>query len=349
MNGAGRNGPGRNGTLSPISTVSSDSTLVSKYQNLNGNENPYSPGLSSSSYGGSPLASPPVSSDGRMSNAMRDHIGNGNPSPPSSVARSSDGNGLYSAGMSQEAKRERVARLEESLQEHYNVLKGYLSSQLSGDLGARPNRARDKLLRLSMGQFEELSTDVYDELRRREDMRLARAKNVPRSLLPIKDFHPKRNQARQKLASLPPDRFRQLATDVFYELERRFPRFSGRPGSPALSVASSRGGRRPGPGSMGPPRRATSRGPAGTPPPAYRAEPPSSSGPGTGSPEDEFRKPLPKQFQQNTIVPNKGTMVEDESGEEEAETDLYDLSRLSKRSAKSGNSSEVRRLHGLQR
>ncbi|KAL9079419.1 MAG: hypothetical protein Q9157_001718, partial [Trypethelium eluteriae] len=337
MNGAGRNGPGRNGTLSPISTVSSESTLVSKYQPLNGADNPYSPGLSSGSYGGSPLASPPASSDGRMSNAMRDRMGSGNPSPPSSVARSSDGNGLYSAGMSQEAKRERAARLEEALQEHYTMLKGYLASQLRGDLGARPNKARDKLLRLSMGQFEELSTDVYDELRRREDMRLGRAKNVPRFLLPIKDFHPKRNQARQKLATLPPDRFRQLATDVFYELERRFPRFSGRPGSPTLSIASSKGGRS-GPGSMGPPRGSSRAG--GGPPPSYRPSPPGSSGPGMSSPEDDYGKPLPKQFQQNTIVPNKSTMVEDESGEEEGETDLYDMSRLSKPSVKSGNSSE---------
>ncbi|KAL9091089.1 MAG: hypothetical protein Q9165_005016 [Trypethelium subeluteriae] len=337
MNGAGRSGPGRNGTLSPISTVSSESTLVSKYQQLNGADNPYSPGLSSASYGDSPLASPPASSDGRMSNAMRGRMGNGNPSPPSSVARSSDGNGLYSAGMSQEAKRERAARLEEALQEHYAMLKGYLASQLRGDLGARPNKARDKLLRLSMGQFEELSTDVYDELRRREDMRLGRAKNVPRFLLPIKDFHPKRNQARQKLASLPPDRFRQLATDVFYELERRFPRFSGRPGSPALSIASSKGGRS-GPGSMGPPRGSSRAGER--PPPSYRPSPPGSSGPGMSSPEDDFGKPLPKQFQQNTIVPNKSTMVEDESGEEEGEPDLYDMSRSSKPSVKSGNSSE---------
>ncbi|KAI9659025.1 MAG: component of the polarisome [Bathelium mastoideum] len=336
MNGAGRNGPGRNGTLTPISTISSDSTLVSKYQQLNGTDAPYSPGLSSASYGGSPLASPPPYSD-----TMRDKMGNGNPSPPSSVARSSDGNGLYSAGMSQEAKRQRVARLEEALQEHYTVLKGYLASQLRGDMGPRPNRARDKLLRLSMGQFEELSTDVYDELRRREDMRLARAKNVPRYLLPIKDFHPKRNQARQKLATLPPDRFRQLATDVFFELERRFPRFSGRPGSPALSVASSKGGRS-GMGSMGPPRL-SNRG-AGGPLGSNRVSPPESNEQGAGSPEDEYGKPLPKQFQQNTIVPNKSTMVEDESGEEEGETDLYNLSRLSKRSAKSGSSSEISQL-----
>ena len=42
--------------------------------------------------------------------------------------------------------------------------------------------------------------------------------------LPVKDeFHPKRNQARQKLATLPQNRFKDLASDVYYELERRYP------------------------------------------------------------------------------------------------------------------------------
>jgi hypothetical protein len=39
------------------------------------------------------------------------------------------------------------------------------------------------------------------------------------------DFHPKRNQARQKLATLPKTRFKDLASDVFYELDHRFPHF----------------------------------------------------------------------------------------------------------------------------
>lgn len=37
------------------------------------------------------------------------------------------------------------------------------------------------------------------------------------------EFHPKRNQARQKLATLPKNRFKDLSSDVFFELERRFP------------------------------------------------------------------------------------------------------------------------------
>jgi hypothetical protein len=44
--------------------------------------------------------------------------------------------------------------------------------------------------------------------------------------LPVReDFHPKRNQARQKLATLPISRFEDLSSDVYYELARRYPEF----------------------------------------------------------------------------------------------------------------------------
>jgi hypothetical protein len=44
--------------------------------------------------------------------------------------------------------------------------------------------------------------------------------------LPVRDdFHPKRNQARQKLATLPTSRFKDLSSDVYYELVRRYPEF----------------------------------------------------------------------------------------------------------------------------
>jgi hypothetical protein len=39
------------------------------------------------------------------------------------------------------------------------------------------------------------------------------------------DFHPKRNQARQKLSTLPKSRFKDLASDVYYELGKRYPEF----------------------------------------------------------------------------------------------------------------------------
>jgi len=44
--------------------------------------------------------------------------------------------------------------------------------------------------------------------------------------LPVReDFHPKRNQARQKLATLPASRFEDLSSDVYFELARRYPEF----------------------------------------------------------------------------------------------------------------------------
>ena len=50
--------------------------------------------------------------------------------------------------------------------------------------------------------------------------------------LPVReDFHPKRNQARQKLATLPASRFKDLSSDVFYELSRRYPEFKEQVGS----------------------------------------------------------------------------------------------------------------------
>ncbi|WFD21048.1 component of the polarisome [Malassezia caprae] len=80
------------------------------------------------------------------------------------------------------------------------------------------SNAREKLTRLNKQQFSELSTDVHDELQRRQDVQ----QQMP--YLPGRDdFHPKRNQARQKLSTLPKSRFRDLASDVFFELERRYP------------------------------------------------------------------------------------------------------------------------------
>jgi hypothetical protein len=57
--------------------------------------------------------------------------------------------------------------------------------------------------------------------------------------LPVRqDFHPKRNQARQKLATLPKNRFKDLASDVFFELRRRYPEFEEQ----AIEVRGTRGG-----------------------------------------------------------------------------------------------------------
>ena len=206
--------------------------------------------------------------------------------------------------------------MEEKMSQHYAILKRYLAQSLRDEKGnPKPNRARDKLLRLSPVQFQELSTDVYDELLRRQSAAAQQANHrgngpgqVPPYLLPRENFHPKRNQARQKLATLPPPRFRDLATDVFYELERRFPMFPGRDisrvGSPATSVRGS-------------PSRAVT--PTGARP-GYSPRNPSLGSqvmaglgiPGVEGQSDGYGRPTAKTFQSNTIVPNKSTMVEDD-------------------------------------
>ncbi|KAG9038295.1 component of the polarisome [Tulasnella sp. JGI-2019a] len=106
--------------------------------------------------------------------------------------------------------------------EHYEELSVFLASHLAKEPANSRSSAREKLTRLTKQQFQELSTDVYDELVRRNNN--AEQNDVP--FLPVRDdFHPKRNQARQKLATLPKTRFKDLSSDVFFELGRRYPEF----------------------------------------------------------------------------------------------------------------------------
>ncbi|TLD23395.1 cell polarity protein-like protein [Venturia nashicola] len=277
---------------------------------------------------------PPVSSghtsgssttDGAMQNSLRRPSTNGNPSPPSSISRSSDDNGLYAHSVAGSVDGRRAFMMEESLSEHYRVLKNYLAAYLNSERSdPRQNRARDKLLRLTSVQFQELSTDVYDELLRREDDRRrggpgAPGNPTPKYLLPKQNFHFKRNQARQKLSTLPPDRFRQLATDVFFELERRYPRFldpNDRPISLTPSVASMGGRSVSSMGGRGfqPPPRTASHGPG--PSEAQRNGYGPGVQPGLDNPPNDYGRPLPKTFQSNIIVPEKGLMVEDDEDED---------------------------------
>ncbi|KAJ3994146.1 hypothetical protein F5050DRAFT_573423 [Lentinula boryana] len=106
---------------------------------------------------------------------------------------------------------------------HYDELHRYLTAYLARAPPNSRSTARQKLTRLTIQQFHELSTDVYDELIRRKS-----EKEVP--FLPVREeFHPKRNQARQKLATLPTSRFEDLSSDVYFELARRYPEFKEDP------------------------------------------------------------------------------------------------------------------------
>lgn len=356
----------RNGPLSPVSIDDNEWSEKEKYNN---DDSPYQMNRGQ-------LASPPVSSgsNGIMNGGFppRGSSGGspGNPSPPSSVGRSSIGTGLYAGSDSGQGKRDE--QFEGILSEHYVALKRYLAASLRDEKGnPRPNRARDKLLRLSPVQFQELSTDVFDELLRRQQTG-RRTPNGARNdqgpppyLLPKDTFHPKRNQARQKLSTLPPPRFRDLATDVFYELERRFPRFAGGDISRIGSPASARG--RGDKGSMGdyPPRgqsrmrrpsdassvtaysmRSESRN-APRMPPGGNMNGSLGIPPSPGIPPNDYGRPTPKTFQSNTIVPNKSTMVEDdESAVEDNDDDDGDAFGLEgaarqRESKKSDRSSDV--------
>ncbi|KAJ6131509.1 hypothetical protein N7523_001215 [Penicillium sp. IBT 18751x] len=290
------------GAMSPVSIDGSDWSGLNTYQK---SDPPFSPTISSRGN----LATPPTSGvpSAPLSPTVPTPTGSGNPSPPSSIAaRSSVG----TVGGDAPPSGIRRRQMEEILSSHYTALKRFLNASYRDDrLNARSNKARDKLLRLSPTQFHELSTDVYDELIRRQQATPPPGRpprpDVPTFLPPRADFHEKRNHARSKLASLQHQRFRDLATDVFCELERRFPHFTGRgrppPGAmpPGARGSQSRGGGRMGGGRGGYP--------SGGPPSPF----PPRTGSLGGPPSMNGDGPFPRSFQSNTMVPNKSTMVED--------------------------------------
>ncbi|KAI9730669.1 MAG: component of the polarisome [Cirrosporium novae-zelandiae] len=284
---------GRSGTLSPVSVAGSEWSGISKYESMPGTPGgmgtfpQFNPGpgphrgldtppmSANGSNGPPPLNRQPTGGSGPPSRPP-----SARPSPPSSVARSS------TATIPDERK---LAMMEQGLRQHYGILQRYLAPSLNHEReNPRVKKAKDKLLRLSAVQFHELSTDVYDELIRRQaasreskGSHTPAQPSVPPALPPRDDFHPKRNHARQKLSTLPPPRFRDLATDVFYELERRFPKFStdaargppGRPPNGRMSHGSARGVPPPGPGGRPPGPPGPGRGGYGPPGPGHRYPP----------------------------------------------------------------------------
>lgn len=306
----------RNAPLSPVSVGGSEWSF-SRYQA--GNDDGSFPNRGN-------LVSPPNSggSPGTMSmNGFPPGPTNtGGPSPPPSVGRSSNGMNMYARSEAGGDSSPVTAIDDGILNEHYVALRTFLTAR-DPNIKHQPNKARDKLLRLSPVQFFELSTDVYDELvRRQAAARIPpNAPNVPPGfLLPEKSFHPKRNQARQRLSSLGPPRFRDLAADVFHELERRFPQFMGSDIPRVGSGMSNRGGPMnrtgtPVNGNDYPPRsQSRMRRPSnassirGPPPIDAYGVPPSPS-----IPNGNYARPMPRHpTQNNTIVPNKSTMLEED-------------------------------------
>lgn len=293
---------GNSGAMSPVSVDGSDWSGINQYQK---SDPPFSPTFSSRGNLATPPTSGIPSAPLSPSGTALSLPGSANPSPPSSVggARSSVG----TIDDSRDGGRRR-RQMEEILHQHYVTLKRFLSATYREDrINGRSNKARDKLLRLSPTQFHELSTDVYDELVRRQQATPAPGRpprpDAPTFLPPRDDFHEKRNHARQKLAMLQHQRFRDLATDVFCELERRFPQFTGRRPSPNMPPGARASQQSRGPSRAG--RGYPSGGPPGSPFPPRQG---SLGGPPPGMNGDG---PFPRSFQSNTMVPNKSTMVED--------------------------------------
>jgi hypothetical protein len=88
------------------------------------------------------------------------------------------------------------------------------------------SRGREKLAKLNERQLSELSTDAYDELLRRnratdETRGQESEKQVPAFLPPRNDLHPKRNEARKKMAALGDVRFKGLLKDILGEINKR--------------------------------------------------------------------------------------------------------------------------------
>ncbi|KAK6387007.1 component of the polarisome [Exophiala oligosperma] len=330
--------PSRGPELSPVSTTGSDGwSGLNNYSQLPRNDGNFSSlnGPGDDYLSKAPPFPRPGPNGANFPPGPLDPMGQRRPSEAGSRGSSRAGSiaaSRSSDGTLADDQSRKYRRMESQLFQHYTVLKGYLKG--GAQVPPRPNKARDKLLRLSPVQFHELSTDVFDELQRRQAAtplpgRPPRQQNVPPFLQPRPDFHEKRNQARQKLSSLQAPRFKDLSTDVFCELERRFPQFARSEGGRRESsrshsrgpgsVASSNGG-----GGYGLPSRAQTFGPG---PMGYsqRQDSVTSIPQFDNPPMNDYGRPMAKQFQSNTITPNKSMMVEDE--DEAQPTDLkYDRS-----------------------
>ncbi|GAA5859755.1 hypothetical protein JCM1840_006439 [Sporobolomyces johnsonii] len=150
--------------------------------------------------------------------------GTSSPAPPSASASASASASSSTTGAPGKPPPLTLEQSKAVARTHYDALKRWLTREGALANASTRTNAREKLTRLTRQQFQELSTDVYDELVRRMEDAAGRPGEQP--FLAVRpDFHPKRNQARQKLATLPLQRFRDLASDVYFELDRRYPEF----------------------------------------------------------------------------------------------------------------------------
>ena len=126
-------------------------------------------------------------------------------------------------------------------------------------------------------------------------------------------FHPKRNQARQKLATLPTSRFRDLAGDVLFELDRRYPEFREDAAAQPSSSKSPTHQRMPSAATTSPPATANfgsrSIGPSHSRQLSTASQ--NTGGlPYTSSPNLSASSSAANEV----LIPNKSTLVEEEVG-----------------------------------
>jgi len=169
--------------------------------------------------GKGPLVLPPIPSYRDLHNKPRPRDPRDAAPSPSSVAGSSDG-----AGLNSDSGYDSLNGIEKERILH-TALEKFFSQDLVNDRIQKRKPVWDNLLRLSKLQFQELATDVYDELQRRQLPHDTQGSSTPSYLLPKESLHPKRNQARMNMSTVTMAKFRDLAKDVLYELERRYPHF----------------------------------------------------------------------------------------------------------------------------
>ncbi|KAJ2548206.1 component of the polarisome [Coemansia sp. RSA 1933] len=108
--------------------------------------------------------------------------------------------------------------MEATAAQYHREMSKFIAEEIEQGAATLSRSEPGKLSRLSPMQFQELATDVFDELNRRR----YEADALP--FLRVRDhYHPKRNQARQKLATLSRAKFVDLVHDVDEGLKRRFP------------------------------------------------------------------------------------------------------------------------------
>ena len=128
---------------------------------------------SSSSGNGSYLARGESLTSGSGSGTQSSGNGNGssnNPSGTSASSAPSSGREPSKSGGSSSASQISPEQSRAIARTHFDALRAWLARENAlGNSSSPRNNARDKLTRLTRQQFQELSTDVYDELVRRMD------------------------------------------------------------------------------------------------------------------------------------------------------------------------------------